>query len=272
MFEEVPRARRGLAGLTTRRVVLGPFVIGGGVLLAAVGGSVAVAATVITASSIHASDVPPRPAPHPVIAASPASHRPAHHQPAASSSASSSASQPASQPTSPSRVAVTGPPVTSSPSQPVALPAPPSSTASTAHSSRPAASPSQTSSGPAGNAVIFVSGYDQASQRLVFEFAVVSHGTGPNGSDVYRVESARQFSAGLASDLTVTSDGQLCPPAGSRCTTEQLIAGAGTGFFAIAAIDPADQLHSIIEVDNVGSSFAPGPSPSPTPTASPTGS
>lgn len=271
MFEEVPRTRRGLAGLTTRRVVLGPFVIGGGVLLAAVGGSVAVAATVITASTIHASDVPPRPAPQPIVAAaSSASHRPAHHQPAASSSAN----QPSSPPSGPSRITATKPPVTSSPSQPVAVPASPSSTANTpsAHStSRPAASPSQTSSGPTGNAVIFVSGYDRANQRLLFEFAVVNPGAGPNGSDTYRVDSPRQYSAGLASDLTVTSGGQLCPPAGSRCTPAQLIAGAGTGFFAIAAIDPADQLHSIIEVDNVGSSFAPGPSPSATPTASPTG-
>lgn len=61
MFEEVPPRRRGIAGMTARRVVLGPFVVGGGVLLAAIGGSVAVAATVITASTLRLSDVPPSP-------------------------------------------------------------------------------------------------------------------------------------------------------------------------------------------------------------------
>lgn len=61
MFEEVPRKRRGIARVTARRVVLGPFVLGGGMVLAAVGGSVAVAATVLTASTIVLSDVPPSP-------------------------------------------------------------------------------------------------------------------------------------------------------------------------------------------------------------------
>ncbi len=267
MFEEVPRTRRGLAGLTTRRVVLGPFVIGGGVLLAAVGGSVAVAATVITASTIHASDVPPSPAPRPTVAAvSPSAHRPVHHQPTTSS--------PAGRPSSrPSRITAAEPPLTSnSPSKALpASPSPATSTAGTPSTSRSVASPSETSSGPAGNAVIFVSGYEPAGQRLLFEFAVVNPGAGPGGSDTYRVDSPRQYSAVLASDLTVTSGGQLCPPAGSRCTSDQLIAAAGTGFFAIAAIDPTDQVHSIIEVDNVGSSFAPAPSPVATPTPSPSG-
>ena len=82
MFEEVPRTRRGLVAylgvsqLTTRRIVLGPFVIGGGVVLAAIGGSVAVAATVFTASTIRASDVPPHPH-QPIVVAAPPDHQPA---------------------------------------------------------------------------------------------------------------------------------------------------------------------------------------------------
>ena len=274
MFEEVPRDRRGLARLTARHVVLGPFVVGGGVLLAAVGGSAAVAATVITASSIRASDVPPRPAPTPVVATS--SHRAAAHR--------------APAPASSSRAGVAGTtvaagvPVGAAPSaggsaisRPTA--APRSSDVRTApptlgkpdvdpyRSGRPSPSPSGS---PAGNALLYVTGYDQASQRLQFEYAVVSPGAGPGGSDLYQVESARRYSATLATDLTVTSGGQLCPPAGSRCSLDQLIAGAGAGFYAIAAIDPEDQLHSVIEVDNAGSGA--GYAPAATATATPTGS
>jgi len=268
MFEEVPRARRGLAGLTARRVVLGPFVIGGGVLLAAVGGSVAVAATVLTASGIHASDVPPKPAPHPVVATSSA-HRPAaptRQQPVAARPTDRPAgSRPATAVPAPSASQLVRVPPTAvlNPSRPV-----PSS--ASAASSAPASSPSVSSSGPNGNALIYVTGYDQASNRVLFEFAAAEPGAGPNGSDVYRVQSTRQYSATLATDLTITSGGQLCPPAGSRCSIDQLTAAAGTGFFAIAAIDPADQLHSVIEVDNVGTSFAPAATATPTP--SPTSS
>jgi hypothetical protein len=265
MFEEVPRTRRGLAGLTARRVVLGPFVIGGGVLLAAVGGSVAVAATVITASSIHANDVPPRPVvPHPAVAASTAAA--ARHQSAvAAPTARSTSSLPAAGPvSSASRPASAPSAVVLSPTGPV------SSTAPTTKPALPTGSPSASSSGPVGNALIYVTGYDSAAQRMLFEFAVADRGAGPNGSDVYRVESTRGYSATLAADLVVTSGGQLCPPAGTRCSTDQLIAAAGAGFFAVAAIDPADQLHSIVEVDNVVTSYAPVSGPPATPSSSPT--
>jgi hypothetical protein len=257
MFEEVPRTRRGLAGLTARHIVLGPFLIGG-VLLAAVGGSVAVAATVITSSSAR-SDVPP-PVRHPAAVATSSAHRPAasHHRSAA---ASPSSSHPAAIPATPALPASQPPAPSSASIEPSTAPA---------SSAAPQASPSPSLSGPAGNALIHVSGFDQAAQRVRFQFAVVSRGTGPGGSDVYEVSPGREYSAALADDLTITSAGQLCPPAGSRCSTEQLIAAAGTGFFAIAAIDPADQLHAIIEVDNVDTSFAPAVAPSPS--ASPTGS
>jgi hypothetical protein len=269
MFEEVPRSRRGLARLATRHVVLGPFVIGGGVLLAAVGGSVAVATTVITATSIRASDVPPRVS-HPVVLATHPS--PAHHQQAAgqgdrpASSAGSrppAVSSPASRPS-----AELGPPTATSLATASASP----SSTGQPSSGQPAASPSGSATGPAGNALIYVVGFD--GQRLQFEYAKVSPGAGPGGSDLYQVDSPRTFSATLAADLTITSGGQLCPPAGSRCSVSQLAAAAGTGFFAIAAIDPADQVHSVIEVDNAKTSAGPGlapqrfatevPSPAPT--------
>jgi len=269
MFEEVPRTRRGLARLTARHVVLGPFVIGGGVLLAAVGGSVAVATTVITASSIRASDVPPHAQRHPAAVVVPSS--PSHRQPAAdpsdrpagpTGSRQPAVSSPAGLPGSPGASthasAGTGQPGTGSagPGQP--------------GSGLPGASPSASTSGPAGNALIFVTGYD--GQRLHFEYAMVSTGAGPGGSDLYQVASPHKYSATLATDLTITSAGQLCPPAGSRCSIDQLTAAAGPGFFAIAAIDPADQLHSILEVDNAGSGAGFAPQASATPSPSPTGS
>lgn len=265
MFEEVPRTRRGLARLTARHVVLGPFVIGGGVLLAAIGGSVAVATTVITASSIRANDVPPHPAHHPVLAASPARTAPAHRLPAASrddrsgGSRSPAASSPASQLVAPSNP---GTPTPAVPSR--------SGTDPTG-SGQPTAGSSASTGGPAGNALIFVTGY--TGQRLQFEYAILSPGAGPNGSDLYQVDTPHHYSATLATDLTITSGGQLCPPAGSRCSVDQLTAAADTGFFAIAAI-AADQLHSIIEVDNAGASpgFAPLASATGTPSPSTTSS
>jgi hypothetical protein len=266
MFEEVPRTRRGLARLTARHVVLGPFVIGGGVLLAAIGGSVAVATTVLTATSIRANDVPPHAVQHPVVVASPGRTAPAHQPPAAGSDdrtagpthSRSVAGAPASQPLVP------GSPSAS----PTAVPGQPGTEPS--GSGRPTADPSASTSGPVGNALIYVIGY--ADQRLQFEYAVVSPGAGPNGSDLYQVDSPRHYSATLATDLTVTSGGQLCPPAGSRCSLDQLTEAAGAGFYAIAAIDPADQLHSILEVDNAGASsgFAPQSTATGTPSPSPT--
>jgi hypothetical protein len=283
MFEEVPRTRRGLARLTARHVVLGPFVIGGGVLLAAVGGSVAVAATVITATSVRASDVPPH-VRHPV--AVPAHSSPAHRPPVAGQS---------NRPGSGS--AGSRPPVDSSPaSHPSAVPARPGASTPSSGSGQagsdpsgsgqlssgqpssgqpssgwPGASPSGSATGPAGNALIYVLGYD--GQRLQFEYAVVSPGAGPNGSDLYRVDSPRTYSATLAADLTITSGGRLCPPAGSRCSVSQLAAAAGLGFFAVAAIDPADQVHSVIEVDNAATGVGPGLAPrsaaTPAPSATP---
>jgi hypothetical protein len=267
MFEEVPRTRRGLARLAARHVVLGPFVIGGGVLLAAVGGSVAVATTVITASSIRANDVPPHAVQHPAVVATPARTAAAHRSPTAGSDDRSTGA------------GDSRPPLVSSPAGPLVVPPSAAGTAVASQpgaelsgSGRPTAAPSASSSGPAGNALIYVTGY--TGQRLQFEYAVVSPGAGPNGSDLYQVTTTRHYSATLASDLTVTSGGQLCPPAGSRCSVDQLTAAAAAGFYAIAAIDPADQLHSIIEVDNAAanSGFAPQATATPSPQATATSS
>lgn len=258
MFEEVPRPRRGLAG----HIMLGPFVIGG--VLLAVGGSVAVAATVISSAGTRTNDVPP-PVRHPVVATSTSTHHPApgKHRAALADRTTASSSQAApatsARPTSRPPAAVLS-----------TAAARPSSSAPTS-TATPATSPAQSPSGPAGNALIFVSGFDSADRRVQFTFAEVSPGTGPGGSDVYRTVPGREYSAILAGDATITSAGQLCPPAGSRCSVDQLAAAAATGFFAIAAIDPTDQLHSIIEVDNVEASFAPATAPSlasPSPTGS----
>jgi hypothetical protein len=275
MFEEVPRERRGLAvlggisTLTARRVVLGPFVIGGGVLLAFIGGSVAVAATVFTASTIRASDVPPRPG---QLAAVPApGSSSAHPHPAATTAVHSFV--PLSTAIGPSTAPVaTAPAATQASTAPsAALPGPVrtavgSGSASAVSSAQVPlfASPSSTPS-PAGNALIYIRGWDSTSHRLDFQFAAVSKGTGPGGSDVYSVESATQYTAGLASDLSITSGGSICPPAGNKCTVAQLSDAAVAGFYAVVAIDPSDELHSIIEVDNV-TAYAPSPPP-PSPSA-----
>ncbi|HEX2902243.1 MAG TPA: hypothetical protein VHO01_02195 [Jatrophihabitans sp.] len=271
MFEEVPRARRGLAAylgvsrLTARRIVLGPFVVGGGVALAAVGGSVAVAATaVFTASSIRASDLPPHPHPQPpVVAASPARFG------AVPQAARTLAAAPAPAPATSSTAASSARP--SSTPQPSAQ-ASRSTAAAPAHSTEPRASatsaatstpsPSSTAS-PDGNATVYVSGWNAQTKQLVYEFASVSIGTGPQHSDVYSVTSDRQYTAGLAADVRVVSGGRLCPPAGSSCTVDQLIAGAVQGFYAELAIGPSGVVHQVLERDNANQ-YAPSlPQPSP---------
>ncbi|MCW2539264.1 MAG: hypothetical protein JWN95_989 [Frankiales bacterium] len=79
MFEEIPRRRRRLPSLTARRVALGPFVVGSGVLLAMLGGSVALAATVITASSLGFTNSAPPHAQQSVTAAA-SNHQRATHK------------------------------------------------------------------------------------------------------------------------------------------------------------------------------------------------
>lgn len=284
MFEEVPHSRRGLAGWSTRRIVLGPFAIGGGVLLATIGGSVAVAATVFTATTIVASDVPPKHLQQPVVIAS--STHPAHPaRPAVPSRVAVASASGSTRPAVPG--ATTANPAPSGPltvaerqrtgsSAPRSSTVAPSSTptgstvsaSGTATASpTPTGSPSANPSGPAGNATVYVSGYDQNSQRVLFEFAAVTSGGGPGGADEYTVSSQQQFSASIASDIAITSGGRLCPPAGSNCTLAQLIAGARAGFFADVAIDAGAALHSVIELDNA--SAAPQRSPSSSPSASP---
>lgn len=294
MFEEVPRSRRGLAGWSTRRIVLGPFAIGGGVLLAAVGGSVAVAATVFTATTMVTSDVPPRQLQQPVTVVS-AGHR-GHPGLSATASRGTATRAPSSAGGSTAPVQLPSGPLTVAERQSAGsatLPTPATTAAGSglaasissaptgagSASTTPSATPTASPSGPAGNAVVYVNGYDQASHRVLFEFATVS--AEPDGGDQYTVSSPQQFSSSIADDLTITSGGQLCPPAGSSCTLAELIAGAQAGFYAEVAIDAGAALHSVLELDasvapQSSSSGSPGASPARSgiaqPTASPTGS
>jgi hypothetical protein len=273
MFEEVPPVPRGLAGLRFRRVALGPFAIGVGLALVAIGGSVAVAATVFTAASMGS--------PHPGN-----NDLPAHPQPIAvpASTASSASSSSAASSTGARSVSAPAPTVASPPDGPVSLTAggpswtapvrivPAGTPVPSAGSYSPG--PAPTSSGPAGNALVYITGYDRGDRQLVFQYATRVPGGG--GSDLYQVSSPAHYHAGLATSLSIISGGTLCPPAGSSCSVAELIAAAPGGFFAAAALDPAAEFESIIEVDNATNQAVPAPSPSrddltPTASASPSG-
>ena len=254
MFEEVPPVRRGLAGLRFRRVAFGPFAIGGGLALVAIGGSVAVAATVatvFTATSIGSphpgnSDVPA----HPKAVVAPASTVSSTDTSAVVSS-SSAGSIAAKAPTTPPYGPVSLPTGGPSWTAPVRIVPPP-----TAVPSAGSYSPHPPMSGrPAGNALVYITGYSRGDRQLVFQYAAQVAGS-------YQVSSPTHYHAGLASGLSITSGGTLCPPAGSSCTVAQLIAAAPGGFFAQVALDPAAEFESIIEVDSAGAQAVPSPSSS----------
>lgn len=313
MFEEVPRERRGVARLLpVQRVVLGPFVLGGGMLVAALGGSVAVAAaaTMITASAIGSgNDLPARPGY--VVAPSTSSDgsvsarrrqarplpaRPGHAvRPTAPPTAGVPTSQGAAGLGAAGGSAAGGSPGGGAPS--LSSVAPPSSTTAagpgagrrTPAPSTPAGSPTPSAGGPLGNAVIHVSGYDQARSRLLYQFATVRPHAGIDGGDLYLISGRQGYSAALAPSITITSGGGICPPAGSTCTLDQVIQAADSGFFAQVAIDAQGVLRSIIEVGNESATAKSSPAPStgaqldsgrrgapssspPTPTAGPTAS
>jgi len=289
VFEEVPRERRGVARwllahpvgfgpFVLRPLAVGPFVLGGGVLLAAVGGSVAVAAaaTVLTASAIGSNDVPPRPQ-HVVAAASPSHAAPARPQvsrpaatasatslPAAGQSSAAAASGTAAAATTAARTAPRAPAGSAT-----AAPAP-SSAGPSVPAGPPAGgpgTPAPSSSGPLGNAVIHLSGYDPATGRFSYQFAAADpDGTGGDGSG-YLVSSPDTYTAILAPTASIVSGGSLCPPAGSACTPDQLIAAADTGLFAEVAIDVTGTLRSVVEVGKqpVPAALAPAPSTSASP-------
>jgi hypothetical protein len=289
MFEEVPRERRGVARLLPiRRVVFGPFVLGGGMLVAALGGSVAVAAaaTVLTASVIGSDDLPDRPGPVTAPSTSRQESVSARKSAAPHRAAPPAASRTSSAPpaagiaTSPGGVAGggtggvgVGEPGRTSVIRQSTTPAATSRATSpaTAPSTAAGNSPSPSASGPRGNALIHVSGYDQVSSRLVYQFATVQLAAGDDGGDLYLISDPDTFTAPLAPSVTVTSGGSICPPAGSTCTPDQVIRAADSGFFAEVAIDAAGVLRSIIEVgDQVGdqsvtAEYLPDPSSSETP-------
>ncbi|HEY0167081.1 MAG TPA: hypothetical protein VGB75_08570 [Jatrophihabitans sp.] len=253
-----------------RRVVLGPFVLGGGMLVAALGGSLAVAAaaTVITASAIGSDDLPARPG-H-AVAPSASQHAAssgksvaarrsaAPHRPASPTTGrQSQIPPPAGLLTSPGAAGggsvpgVAGAPALSSVARQLAT-TPATSRAGSPSASAPAGSPSLTPtpspSGPLGNAVIHVSGFDQSSGRLAYQFATVKPRAAADGGDLYLISDSQTFTAALAPSAVVISGGSICPPAGSTCTLDQLIRAADAGFFAQAAIDATGVLRSIIEV------------------------
>lgn len=248
--------------LSARRVVLGPFVIGGGLALALLSGSVAVAATVITASAVGFHDLAPHP--HPSV---PAALGP---PPAVTTGA-----RPPAAPT----VAAPRPPATGPDAVPPAGAAPtPSATSrpsrsgsaaptgTAAPSSAPQSSVARPVASPAGNALIWVAGYDQAG--VIFGYAADAGAAA--GAHRYFVSSPVRYHAELAQGVTITSGGTICPPAGTVCNSGQLIAAADTGFYAEVAIDSDGRLASVSERDNTHS-FGPRPSGSttvPAPTTS----
>jgi hypothetical protein len=274
MFEEVPRERRGLSRLMARGVVLGPFMIGGGVALAALGGSVAVAATVITASTIGFKDL----GPHHSGAAAPARTTASNRLSVAASATRASTAahwsataQQAQQPWGGAETSVkagsAGPAATTVPSSNSR-----SSVASSSSSPKSTAPsvPSPAQGSPNGNAIIFVTGYDSGASRIRYRYAHMQPGAGAGGSDMYIVDAGAIYSAGLAEGLQITSGRTICPPAGASCAVQQLIDAASQGFFAEAAIDSAGNLRSVIERDNVAQTASPDLKAAPAPSATAT--
>ena len=240
MFEEIPRKPRGFAGLAARRFVLGPFIIGGGVVLCTVGGSAALAATVLTASTIGIDKLPPLKTHHPAAASGNtqsltervAGSLGSHGAKPAATKSGASADAPKPRPTKLPNTAAADP-ATKPGSSPTAMP------------STSAASVSATR--PNGNAVVYFSGYDQAALRIKFSYAVVEPGAAPDGGDLYAVNDPTTYSAGIAADIQITSGGTICPPAGSSCTPGELIKAADAGLFARVAIDVDGNLELVIE-------------------------
>jgi hypothetical protein len=272
MFEEIPRERRGLARIRARRIDLGPFAMGGGLLLAMLGGSIAVAATAFTVSTGGFSTSPhSRPAQHDhvVVAATSSSQtRPASTRPP--SQASTSQAGISSSPTLHESGGHTASSVASAPR----LTSTPGSTVSPSASPTDGSGSSTTpsSTGPAGNATIYVTAYDVGTRKLSFEYAKVATGSGPGGADVYSVASDETYSAGLAQDIRIISGGTICPPAGNSCTPDELAKAAPSGFFAVVGLDASGDLRLVIEHDNATSAGSVTPSSSPSTSAAPSGS
>lgn len=276
MFEEIPRRRRGLAGLTARRLVLGPFVVGGGLALATLGGSVAVTASVITATTIGLPAIGPlhdrpRPAADTVASSAPAGVRsgsvPVVGAPSGSRSGPAGPRLPGAPLSSGGSPSVTA--TLRAPAVPTAAGAPDGSAraggAPASSPSGPASASSTTPSGPAGNAVIHIEGYDAGTGELQFRYATAQ--AGADGQPHFVTVAGRQYEVAIAAGIQITSGGTLCPPAGSICTTEQLIKAAAGGFFAEVAIDANAALRSVIELDSAPAAGSASVAPSPSTTS-----
>lgn len=248
MFEEVPAHRRRYARLLARRVVLGPFVVGTGMLLAMLGCSAALAATVITASTIGLGGAP-HSAPE-AIPATTASQPSQSGEPTVTRSGV--AGQPALTATTAASSAATG---AASATSAVATGAPAS----------PSATGSAASATPSGNAFVYVVGYDESSARLLYQYAAAAPASGSVDGLTYGVIDPDVYGASIGADIRVVSAGTICSPAGGDCTVEQL--RQASHYFAEVAIDAKGVLHSLIERSDASSGF--GSPTSPSPSASP---
>ena len=263
MFEEVPRGRRGLAAylgvgqLTARRIVLGPFVIGGGVCW--------------PRSAARSRSRPPSSPPPPSAPATcrrtrtqSGGHRGGvHGQPAAGSSRTGRTARPAPVASGHRRPR-------SRRSAPALAPAMPTVHRCRWLRSRRAQRPRRHRL-HCGRTVAEPGRLDQhrfgrrqhqrtpepgrqrhrLRQRLGRRQQAAGASSSPRSarapgrSTATSIRSPRPNSTPprLAADLHVISGGQLCPPAGSSCTVDQLIAGTGRVSSPMLAIDPAAAVH-----------------------------
>jgi hypothetical protein len=269
MFEEIPRPRRGVARLTGRRYLLSPHGLGAGIALTlvVVGTSVLLAATVITVGLAGDGGA----------SGTLNNHR---NSPRDAASGSNGLISPASAteyalPASSGRSAAPG----SDPGSSTASQAPgwfagqagssfaaggsatmPGSASRSAGSSRIWAQAAGSSSGPVGapsasgttddegNALVYVLGYSDPD--VLYRYAAVRQD--PDGQDNYTISGSMIYRAPLAPSATITSGSTLCPPSGSACTVEDLIAASVDGFYAEFAIDTDGVVRAVSEKDRDG--------------------
>jgi hypothetical protein len=287
MFEEIPLQRRGLARISARRYVLGHFVVGGGVVLATLGGSVAAVATVIAASTIGIPPGGPSRAHH---AAAPAATVSATQMRSTSAASSGGSPGPGATAASTSGVRGTGGSGTSgsgtaTPGRHLQPTIPANQVNSGGGSGGATSAPSDGStiavppplpsapsgggtgvppdSQPSGNALVYIRGFDASRGTVLFQYATVQPGAGPGGSDLYSVLPGSIYRAPLSAAIRIVSGDTMCPPSGSPCTAAQLVVAAADGFFAEVGIDASGALRSVIERDNAGSFSAVQPSSAP---------
>jgi hypothetical protein len=95
---------------------------------------------------------------------------------------------------------------------------------------------------------VYVVGYSDPD--VLYRFATVRHD--PDGQDKYTISGSMTYRAPLAPTATITSGLTLCPPSGSPCTVEDLIAASVDGFYAEFAIDNGGVVLAVSEKDTNG--------------------